>query len=80
MHFTFGLVELALFELPQEFGATLGKVQTDFLNSQADTVGLLNLSHEYLKQLASSVPGAHVKKNPRPTGWYVAKTHKTRIG
>ncbi len=52
---------------------TLGKVSTDYLNAQADAVGLLNLSHSYLKRLASFVPGAYVKKPTTPTSWYVAK-------
>jgi hypothetical protein len=53
--------------------ATSGKVWTDVLNGQADAVGLLNLSHAYLKRLASLVPGALVKELPKPTTWYVAK-------
>jgi hypothetical protein len=52
---------------------TSGKVWTEMLNGQADAVGLLNLSHAYLKRLAALVPGAHVKETPRPLGWYVAK-------
>jgi hypothetical protein len=52
---------------------TSGKVWTDVLNGQADAVGLLNLSHAYLKRLASLVPGAYVKESTKPTSWYVAK-------
>ena len=52
---------------------TSGKVWTELLNGQADAVGLVNLSHAYLKRVASLVPGAHVKETPRPNGWYVAK-------
>lgn len=52
---------------------TSGKVWTELLNGQADAVGLLNLSHEYLKRVASLVPGTYVKETPRPNGWYVAK-------
>jgi len=52
---------------------TSGKVWTELLNGQADAVGLLNLSHAYLKRLASLVPGAHVRETLRPNGWYVAK-------
>jgi hypothetical protein len=52
---------------------TSGKVWTELLNGQLDAVGRLDLSHSYLKQLASSIPGAFVKEHPRPTSWYVAK-------
>lgn len=52
---------------------TSGKVWTDLLNGQADAVGLLNLSHAYLKRLASFVPGAYVKEHTKLTSWYVAK-------
>jgi hypothetical protein len=52
---------------------TSGKVWTDILNAQADSVGLLELSHAYLKRIAASVPGAHVKEHAKPTSWYVAK-------
>jgi hypothetical protein len=52
---------------------TSGKVWTEMLNGQADAVGLLNLSHGYLKRLAALVPGAYVKELPKQTSWYVAK-------
>jgi hypothetical protein len=52
---------------------TSGKVWTDFLNAQADAVGLIGLSHAYLKRLANAVPGAYVKEHSKPTAWYVAK-------
>ena len=52
---------------------TSGKVWTELLNAQADAVGLLNLSHAYLKRLAVAVPGATVKEHSKPTSWYVAK-------
>jgi hypothetical protein len=52
---------------------TSGKVWTELLNAQADAVGLLNLSHAYLKQVAAAVPGAFVKEHAKPTSWYVAK-------
>jgi hypothetical protein len=52
---------------------TSGKVWTDLLNGQANAVGLLHLSHAYLKQVADAVPGAIVKHNPKETAWYVAK-------
>lgn len=52
---------------------TSGKVWTEILNAQADQVGLLNLSHNYLDQIAASIPGATVKQGPKPTSWYVAK-------
>jgi hypothetical protein len=52
---------------------TSGKVWTELLNGQADAVGLLSLSHAYLKRLATLVPGAFVKETPSKLGWYVAK-------
>jgi hypothetical protein len=52
---------------------TWGVVWADYLNMAADAVGLINLSHTYLKRLASLVPGAYVKETPKPTGWYVRK-------
>jgi len=52
---------------------TTGKVWTEILNAQADQVGLLDLSHKYLEQIAASIPGAFVKQGPKPTSWYVAK-------
>jgi hypothetical protein len=52
---------------------TAGKVWTEFLNSQADRAGLLDLSHKYQEQVAASVPGASVKRGATPLSWYVAK-------
>jgi hypothetical protein len=62
-------------ETPWNLGsiATSGRVWTDVVNWKPNTVGLLNLSHAYLKRLASLVPGAHVQETPKPTHWYVAK-------
>src|SRR5207249_6165442 len=55
---------------------TSGRVVMEILNGQANAVGRLNLSHAYLKRLASLVPGAYVKQTPKPTGWYVGKGEK----
>ena len=52
---------------------TSGKVWTEVASWQADTAGLLNLSHSYLQRLASMVPGADVKQSGRPNSWYVVK-------
>lgn len=52
---------------------TSGKVWTEILNGQADSVGLISISHEYLNKLASSVPGAYVKDTLKATSRYVAK-------
>jgi hypothetical protein len=43
------------------------------LNGQADAVGLLDLSQNYLRRLAALVPGAYVTEHPKPTSRYVAK-------
>ena len=75
----FGQSSMALRWRPEEerwnLGSimTSGKVWTDVVNWKADTVGLLNLSHAYLNRLASLVPGAHVKENPKPSAWCVVK-------
>ena len=50
-----------------------GEVFTQMVNWQADAVGLLDLSHAYLKRLASVVPDAYVKEMPKPQSWFVAK-------
>ena len=52
---------------------TFGRVWTDILNGTADAFGILNLSHAYLKKLASLVPGAYVYEHLKPTSWWVAK-------
>jgi hypothetical protein len=52
---------------------TAGKVWTELLNAQADSVGMLELSHAYLKRIADAIPGAHIKEHAKPTSWYVAK-------
>jgi hypothetical protein len=58
---------------------TVGKVETDWLNQQTDLVGLLELSHAYLRRIADSVPGAYVKEHDRRTSWYVAKKGGTYV-
>ena len=55
---------------------TSGRVCISIPGQSANDVGLLNLSHGYLEQLAAVVPGAYVKKFPNPTTWYVAKGDK----
>jgi hypothetical protein len=52
---------------------TSGKVWTEMINWPADTPELLDLSHAYLRRLASLVPGAYVKETPKPTAWCVFK-------
>jgi hypothetical protein len=52
---------------------TSGKVWTDILNYNADQVGLLPLSYRYLEQLAAAIPGAYIKRPPKPTSAYLAK-------
>ena len=52
---------------------TNGKVWTDFLNGQADSIGQIQLAHAYLKKLADAIPGAYVKEGSKPTHRYVAK-------
>src|SRR5271165_3076506 len=50
-----------------------GKVWTDTVNGQANADGLVDLSHAYLKRIASSVPGADVKELANPSTWWVRK-------
>jgi hypothetical protein len=76
----FGRTSMLLKWRPDEqrawnFGAIMinGKVWTDAINLPADTVGRLDLSHDYLQRLASFIKDAYVKKTPRPTTWFVAK-------
>lgn len=52
---------------------TDGKVWTEFIHAQADTVGLIELSHAYVRRLASAVPGAYVKESGKATSWHVDK-------
>jgi hypothetical protein len=51
---------------------TSGALWTDTINGQAQAVGQLPASHQYLKDLAESIPGAIVKKFDKPTSWYVS--------
>jgi hypothetical protein len=51
---------------------TDGKVWTELLHQQTDTVGLLDLSQQYVQQLAEIVPGAYVKKTSAKS-WHVDK-------
>jgi hypothetical protein len=75
----FGTKSLSLRWHPDEdrawsLGAIItdGKVWTEFLHQQADTVGLLNLSHRYVEKLAQAVPGAYIKE-AKPLSWHVDK-------
>lgn len=52
---------------------TGGKVWTEQLNLAANAIGHIDLSHAYLQRLASSVPGADVRKLPNPVSWFVRK-------
>lgn len=53
---------------------TTGRIWTDFLNMQASSVNLIELSHAYIYRLAELVPGASVKATPgKPTSRYVVK-------
>jgi hypothetical protein len=58
---------------------TSGALWTDTINGQAQAVGQLPASHQYLRDLADSIPGAVVKKFDKPTSWYVS-THGTYVG
>jgi len=49
-----------------------GGYWTDNVNGPADSAGLLNLSHQFLSDLATIIEGGFVKKLPKPTSWYVA--------
>jgi hypothetical protein len=49
-----------------------GYVWTDYLGHQASSRGLINISKQYLKDLAALVPGAFVKETPKESAWYVS--------
>ncbi|MGD1071575.1 MAG: hypothetical protein ABSB15_15660 [Bryobacteraceae bacterium] len=48
-----------------------GKVLTDWVSAQADGVGLVDVSRQYLRRLAALVPGAFVRETTKASGWYV---------
>jgi hypothetical protein len=56
---------------------TSGQVWMDYLGQQAKNAGLLEVSKQYLENLARLVPDAYVKKTAKETGWYVAWGGKT---
>jgi hypothetical protein len=56
---------------------TSGQVWMDYLGQQAKNAGLLEVSEQYLENLARLVPDAYVKKTAKETGWYVAWGGKT---
>jgi len=49
-----------------------GKVWTELVHPQADAVGLLSLSQEFVTNLAAIVPGAYVKKTSAKS-WHADK-------
>jgi hypothetical protein len=48
-----------------------GKVLLDPISFQADGVGLVDVSKQYLRSLAGLIVGASVKETPKASGWYV---------
>ena len=48
---------------------TGGQIVTDYCNWSANNIGRLDLSHAYMAELASLLPGGSVKQTPKPTGW-----------
>lgn len=48
-----------------------GKVWTEYVNSRANAIGRLDLSHGYLIRIASGVSGTYVKETPKQTSWRV---------
>ena len=56
-----------------------GWVWTDLLGQQAKMAGLQENHKQYLRTLASLVPGAYVRETPKDAGWYVAKGVKPQI-
>jgi hypothetical protein len=53
---------------------TSGKVWTEQINSTADSIGRIDLSHAYLRELAAAIPNASVRESPKQTNWFVAKS------
>ncbi|HWQ54098.1 MAG TPA: hypothetical protein VN442_10465 [Bryobacteraceae bacterium] len=54
-----------------------GQVWMDYLGQQARNAGLLELSKQYLTDLAGLVPGAYVKKTQKETAWNIAQNGKS---
>lgn len=46
-----------------------GLISTDFVHWNADQIGRVDLSHAYQDRLVSLIPGASVRKTPKPVGW-----------
>jgi hypothetical protein len=49
----------------------------DYLGQQAKNAGLLDLSKQFLTNLAGLVPGAYVKKTRQEFAWNVAQDAKS---
>ena len=52
---------------------TSGQLWMDYLGQQANNAGLLDLHTQFVRTLASLVPGAIVKETAKKTAWNVAK-------
>lgn len=46
-----------------------GRFNGDYANWAADSVGRLDLAHQYQEALAALMPGASIRQTPKPTGW-----------
>ncbi len=53
-----------------------GQFWASHMTSQAEGIGLVELSKKYMRSLAELVPGAHVKETPKVGGWYIAQNGK----
>jgi hypothetical protein len=49
-----------------------GRLETDYVNWQAQSIGRLDLAHRYQSAMAGLVAGPSVRQTEKPTGWRVA--------
>jgi hypothetical protein len=54
-----------------------GRLETDYVNWQAQSIGRLDLAHRYQSDMARLVAGASVRQTEKPTGWRVAIAGKS---
>jgi hypothetical protein len=53
-----------------------GRLETDYVNWQAQSIGRLDLAHRYQSDMAG-LTGASVRQTEKPTGWRVVVAGKS---
>ncbi len=51
-----------------------GRLQSDYVNWAADSIGRVDLAHRYQDALAALLPGTSVRQTAKPTGWRLVGT------